>query len=533
MLNGFFADSSAAGPVNGLLGQDPRGVSPGLLAGAVFRPAPDEDFLTKVLGSSDPRDPRGPAMQAFALGLMRRNAAAGFEGAGRALAETEDRNLRRVANAMTLERSGLELQQMQEAARRVRAIQEDLARLRPVPGSSQSPGFPMASGTGTYAGVTWPSPGNSTTPPINAEVGGTGDAGTSSANQYRQLMAEADVYARHGDAKTALEFRAAADRFKPKYSTTPQLMRDPRTNQLVQVVLNDEGAWSVLPFGAKPDIQLQELGGHVEAVDKNVIQDGRRWTKSPTQADRIAAGNLEVSRRRLALDENSPTYMQTDSGIVALPKRPSPGAALIGQPVAGPGGQPLSAPLKQIPASANAAISGNLQNLKRAQDALTLIEGGQVGELAGDPNATGWKGYIPNGTLNRLDPEGVATRAAIADLGSLVIHDRSGAAVTAAEFPRLAPFIPQATDDTQTVKTKLRKFVQTYRDEVAAANDIYSQANGYRPNTAAQRALEQSPQTAQRLPANPTAQSLRAGSVYELPNGKRGRWNGQAFEVVQ
>ena len=33
-----------------------------------------------------------------------------------------------------------------------------------------------------------------------------------------------------------------------------------------------------------------------------------------------------------------------------------------------------------------------------------------------------------------------------------VIHSRSGAAVTAAEFPRLAPFIPSEKDDADTVK---------------------------------------------------------------------------------
>lgn len=43
----------------------------------------------------------------------------------------------------------------------------------------------------------------------------------------------------------------------------------------------------------------------------------------------------------------------------------------------------------------------------------------------------------------------------------MVIHDRSGAAVTAAEFPRLA-FIPSPTDDAETVQKKLRQFVSSY-----------------------------------------------------------------------
>jgi hypothetical protein len=48
-----------------------------------------------------------------------------------------------------------------------------------------------------------------------------------------------------------------------------------------------------------------------------------------------------------------------------------------------------------------------------------------------------------------------------------------------------------------------------------------------------QKPTPQGPSPAQRLPSNPTAATLQRGSVYELPNGKAARWNGQAFEVVQ
>jgi hypothetical protein len=62
----------------------------------------------------------------------------------------------------------------------------------------------------------------------------------------------------------------------------------------------------------------------------------------------------------------------------------------------------------------------------------------------------------PQAALNRMDPKGVAARAAITNLGSAILHDRSGAAVTAAEFPRLQPFIPSMEDSYDTARTKLR-----------------------------------------------------------------------------
>ncbi|MFA7334932.1 MAG: hypothetical protein WC130_11670 [Kiritimatiellia bacterium] len=59
-------------------------------------------------------------------------------------------------------------------------------------------------------------------------------------------------------------------------------------------------------------------------------------------------------------------------------------------------------------------------------------------------------------TINqRLDPEGVAARAAIMDISGQIMSDRSGAAVPAAEMTRLQPYLPNITDTTETVKTKL------------------------------------------------------------------------------
>jgi hypothetical protein len=148
------------------------------------------------------------------------------------------------------------------------------------------------------------------------------------------------------------------------------------------------------------------------------------------------------------------------------------------EPIPGGPKDPNAQTGKPLPASASKGYLDNLQNLDRAQKALDLVEGKTLGDAVGDPQATGLKGYLPNQLLNRVDPEGVDTRAAIADLGSLVIHDRSGAAVTAAEFPRLAPFIPTAMDNPETVRKKLKLFVQNYKALVDDSAEFYK-ASGY------------------------------------------------------
>ena len=134
---------------------------------------------------------------------------------------------------------------------------------------------------------------------------------------------------------------------------------------------------------------------------------------------------------------------------------------------------------KPLPISAATALMSNQQNLRRAQEAQALLNGQSVGRAVGDKEATGWKGYAPDAMLQRMDPQGIDTRAAIADLGSLVIHDRSGAAVTALEFPRLQPFIPSPKDDPATARKKLNRFVMEYKNIVDEQTGFYKES-GYK-----------------------------------------------------
>jgi hypothetical protein len=110
--------------------------------------------------------------------------------------------------------------------------------------------------------------------------------------------------------------------------------------------------------------------------------------------------------------------------------------------------------LKRLPAAQATAYLANETALGNIDDALAKVDK--------SPSAFGVKGMLPNVALTRLDPAGIEARAAVANLGSLKIHDRSGAAVTAAETPRLVPFIPVPGDDAASVKKKLAGFKREY-----------------------------------------------------------------------
>ena len=98
------------------------------------------------------------------------------------------------------------------------------------------------------------------------------------------------------------------------------------------------------------------------------------------------------------------------------------------------------------------AVAKNQQQLSVIDDALK--------ELEAYPDAVGLSRGLPilgDRLDQRVDPKGVAARAAIANIGSLQIHDRTGAAMTIHEEPRLAPFVPNVGDTPEAIRTKLEK----------------------------------------------------------------------------
>ncbi len=89
-------------------------------------------------------------------------------------------------------------------------------------------------------------------------------------------------------------------------------------------------------------------------------------------------------------------------------------------------------------------------------------------ELRKYPAAVGLRMAGGDAINQRMDPKGRLVRSAIANVGSMIYHDRSGAAVTVSEDKRLRPFIPKETDTPETVYDKLASLAQFIRDENTA-----------------------------------------------------------------
>ena len=134
---------------------------------------------------------------------------------------------------------------------------------------------------------------------------------------------------------------------------------------------------------------------------------------------------------------------------------------------------------KPLPTTAAQSILDNNASLYAVDKAISLNRGETADGIKGDANATGYKGFLPNVILQRVDPEGVSTRAQVSDIGSLKIHDRSGGAVTISETPRLMPFIPTAYDDKDAVEKKLIRLKQEYESMIEGTTDFY-RSSGYK-----------------------------------------------------
>ena len=254
------------------------------------------------------------------------------------------------------------------------------------------------------------------------------------------------------------------------------------------------GAMLTSMMTPKPPIQVAAGGTVLDPTTMQPIYTApRERTGELGVYDEYVRQAKAVGKQPLSIDQ-----FILEQKIAARPQ----GNVTYGSPVAavGPDGQPVfiqpgkggGAPsviegftppaekLRPIPASINTAILENQKAGNQIDRAIALLSGTDLPGMTADKNATGLKGYLPTGLLNRIDPSGVSARAEIADIGSLKIHDRSGAAVSMSEAPRLMPFIPLATDDRETVLKKLGRLKLEISENSSAMNEIYSKEQGYR-----------------------------------------------------
>lgn len=132
---------------------------------------------------------------------------------------------------------------------------------------------------------------------------------------------------------------------------------------------------------------------------------------------------------------------------------------------------------KPLPNAVMQNMIDNTVTMSRIDSALDAVK---ATPTAVGPTNLGPMPWLKN-TFGFASPDEVATRADIGDIGSMVIHDRSGAAVTVSEYPRLVPFIPLASDPPQVVQTKLARMRRIIEEEDALYRANYGADQGFIP----------------------------------------------------
>lgn len=540
-----------SGGSQGLLGPGAAARQPGPLNG--YQRKPDEGFLERVIGSDDPRDPRSAMMAGLSQGLLRGSLADGFALANRGYSETLDRNERRDANRFAMAKETLSLNELvrkQREEAQGRDVLQNYWRQRGAVGgtsggqssgfSPQQGGLPLQDGQGMGD-----APGREMQP-----IQGAAAPRANSYDQYRDL---GDAYAAKGLGRQAQQMYEMADKNRPKYAPTPQLMRDPRTGDLVQVLISDDGTTRVLPFAAKPDMQLENLGGRTRAIDKNALRGGetfdRTMTPGEVASNRVAQGNLSVAQQRLAMDANAPDYHPDgNGGFYALPKRPTPGAPIIGQPVMGPDGQPLgaNAPPKLTEFQGKATTFAT-----RMIDATKTLDkvGGRV-----SPSRIAQAGYradipewMPGGQIvgagltaaNQLitPDDAQRYRAAQENWVTANLRQESGAAIGKDEMEKdVRKYFPQPGEGAAVISQKemtRRKAQEAMVAQAGPGAKLIAGINA-KAEEAQQSANGDRQQPASALPALPTANGSNRGKKYrDTQTGKVYQSNGLQWKEVQ
>jgi hypothetical protein len=573
---------------------------------------PDNGLLETIFGQG-PGDPRGDAMAALGVGLMRGDFPSGVENANRALALGRERQLQDQRSQLGLLTTGMQLDSLLDTRKRQRGIRGDLDKLYsqgglpsgllgtasdgtsvaaptlvsvsgagPVAGgavdtgagvpagsspSSPPGGLPMlplprgamptsqqggpSAFSGAYGGAASLSGPGSSLPATSTGAGGVAGAlgdyrrAQLGADLSQRLIQEAQVYARWGDYERADKMYEQAAKWVPEVKDIGVSMMGDKP---VQVITYKDGRQQVTDFSPTPKTHWLDTGGAIQPIDEYTLaQRGQAFQKTPTPADRIAAGNLDVSRKRLALDETSPQYMQTDSGLIALPKRPGGPGPIVGQPVTLPNGDPITTPksLTETQGKATTFAARMIDANKVIQDLQDKVAPNQVAQAGYRSDVPNW---VPGGqilgagltaanqTFNPAVTEDAQRyRQAQENWVTANLRQESGAAISKDEMDKdVRKWFPQP-GETQAVIAQKAAARRVAQEAMAAqAGPGAKQIPGI-----LERAAEATAQPsagskgALPLPPNPTAQTLTRGQVYTLPNGKPATWDGMQFRVAK
>lgn len=208
---------------------------------------------------------------------------------------------------------------------------------------------------------------------------------------------------------------------------------------------------------------LREIIKAQMGIDENEakrIEAGEQAAQTRVETAAEKEANREFLKQQKELDRQNrldirqtPTIHISQGGARGGVKAPvgyrynEDGTAL--EPIPGGPKDPNAAPVKPVnlTAAQQKAVDDSDSLLGHIDNALEMVKT--------NPGAIGFKTVIPDMALSKIDPEGVAARAAVGGLSAERVHQLSGAAVSPAEFARLRPYLPASGDTADAVEKKL------------------------------------------------------------------------------
>lgn len=241
-----------------------------------------------------------------------------------------------------------------------------------------------------------------------------------------------------------------------------RLKNDEQIRQELQNVIGRMGPQAGIAPAPKPVSYNTAPGPRGSVIQTNDTTGEQKQVIGPDNSQPVPAGSGNKYRpltpqevEAYGLPKGTTAQIDTNGKIDLINK---PNAASVGRP---------------LPPAIVKGLVENNSSIRKIDAALSALES--------YPDAFGAWNYLGDTVRQRSDKKGVDPRAKVADIGSMLIHDRSGAAVSASEFPRLAPFIPQATDDPATVKTKLENLKANIQMMQEETQQTFSPDQGYKP----------------------------------------------------
>ncbi|MES2939205.1 MAG: hypothetical protein V4864_16080 [Pseudomonadota bacterium] len=536
-----------------------------------FQPGPNEGWSEKLFGTNDPRDPRGPAMMALSLGLMRGGKNGGFadglEAYNKTYAQHEDRMTNRALNNLLLGKSALEIQGMLNGAKRDQSIQSGLRKLQDeeqtqrgraatIPMLNRSPvdefgtagigDVPMYSMGGlSQSGATTQSPQQGGTrgelPLTGAAltVGSTntnqpGQMGSSRGNYTQGLsnrfMKQAEVYATNGDFGTANKLYEQAAKWMPEVHKIEVAMQN---SQPVNVITMKDGTQVVSNFAPTPKVHWADTGGAVLPVNEYTMQPlasiKKTMTPGETASNQVAWANNRNSVDRLSWDKSQANKPQFHEGNWHVPPSSDNPQGAVVAPQMPPGTMPK---LTEVQANAT-------QFATRMRDASGVIGGFEkngapwastVARAGYDPQFPNWipGGQVASGAARGLNNATVPEDAqkyyqAQTNWVSANLRKESGAAIGKDEMAQeIRKWFPQPGDGAEVIaqKTAARKvaeegmLVQAGPGAKQVSSILERAGSGAGGKGAQAQALD--------LPNGMNVKELKHGAAYRLPGGRVG-----------